>query len=116
MERLPVSSHHLPDPELVDYADLAARYAAAASERDRQAQLAETALRHLQQARSELCRLRDVLDHQRRRRPGLGLAAVLVIALAAFGGGLGLGASRGSDSPSRAGELACLAQPGPAPP
>jgi hypothetical protein len=39
-----------------------------------------------------------------------------VIALAAFGGGLGLGASRGSDSPSRAGELACLARPVPAPP
>jgi hypothetical protein len=116
VERLPVSSHHLPDPELVDYADLAARHAAASSERDRQAKLAETALLHLQQARSELCRLRDVLDHQRRRRPGLGLAAVLVVALAAFGGGFGLGASRGSDGPGRAGELACLARPVPAPP
>jgi hypothetical protein len=79
-----------------------------------QARRDQTALLQLQQARRELCRLRDVLDHQRRRRPGLGLAAVLVIALAAFGGGLGLGASRGSDGPSRAGELACLARPVPA--
>ena len=116
MERLPVSSHHLPDPELVDYADLAARYAAAASERDRQAKLAETALLHLQQDRSELCRLQDVLDHQRGHRPGLGMVAVLAIALAAFGGGFGLGASQGSDNPGRAGELACLARPVPAPP
>ena len=110
-----MSSHHLPDPELVDYADLAAQYAAALSERDRQAKLAETALLQLQQARSELCRLRDVLDHQRRRRAGLGMAAVLVIAILAFSGGFGLGASRGSDSPAGASELACMARPVPAP-
>ena len=58
-----MSSHHLPDPALVDSADLAARHAAAVRERDRQTKLAETALLHLQQARRELCRLRDVLDH-----------------------------------------------------
>jgi hypothetical protein len=64
MERLPVSSHHLPDPELVDYADLAARHAAAASEGDArgQARRDQTALLQLQQARRELCWLRDVLD------------------------------------------------------
>jgi hypothetical protein len=109
-----VSSHHLPDPKLVDYADLAARHAAAVDERDRQAKLAETALLHLQQARRELCRLRDVLDHQR-RRSGLGLAAVLVVALAALAGGFGLGVSRGTDSPAGAGELACMARPVPTP-
>jgi hypothetical protein len=116
MERLPVSSHHLPDPELVDYADLAARHAAAASEGDArgQARRDQTALLQLQQARRELCWLRDVLDHQRRHRPGLGMAAVL--AIAAFGGGFGLSASRGPDSPAGAGELACLARPVPAPP
>ena len=109
-----MSSHHLPGPELVDYADLAAQHAAAASERDRQAKLAETALLQLQQARSELCRLRDVLDRQRRHRAGLGMAAVLAIAIAAFGGGFGLGASPGSDGPAGAGELACMARPVPA--
>ena len=55
-------SHHLPEPALVDYADLAACHVAALDERDRQAKLAETATLHLRQARHELCRLRDALD------------------------------------------------------
>ena len=103
-----MTSHHLPDPELVDHADLAARHVAALSERDRQTKLAETATLHLQQARQELGRLRDVLDRQRRRRrPGLGLATVLLMALAAFGGGLGLGVWHRPDGSGTAGRLAC---------
>jgi hypothetical protein len=108
VERLPVSSHHLPDPELVDDADLAAQHLEALRERDRQAKIAEIALLHLQQTRKEVCRLGDVLEHQRRRRPGLGMAAVLVLALAAFGGGFELGMSHSSDGPAAAGELACV--------
>ncbi len=102
-----MSSHHLPDPELVDYADLAARYATALDERDRQAKIAEIALRQLQQARNELCRLRDALDHQRRHRSGLSLAAALGLALAALAGGFGIGVSGGAGDPAAVGQLAC---------
>jgi hypothetical protein len=105
-----MSSHHLPDPEPIDYADLAARHAAAQSECERQARLAETALLHLQQARNEVGRLRDALDRQR-RRPGLGMAAVLAIALAALGGGFGLGVSHGSGTLVGAGEPGCETRP-----
>ncbi len=96
-------SHHLPDPELVDYADLAARHVAALSERDRQTKIAETATLQLQQARHELGRLRDRLERQRRRRPGLGTAATIVLVLAAFGGGFGLGVAQGRDGPATVG-------------
>jgi hypothetical protein len=102
-----MNSHHLPDPELVDYADLAARYVTAREERDRQAKLAELALRQLAQARNELGRLRDALDHRRRRRSGLSMAAGLVLALAAFAGGFGLGVAGGSGDPAAVGRLAC---------
>jgi hypothetical protein len=109
-----VRSHHPPDPELVDDADLAARHVAALGELERQTRLAETATRHLQQARHELCRLRDVLDRQRRRRrSGLGLATVLVVALVAFGRGLGLGAWYRPDGSDTAGRLACVPRAAP---
>jgi hypothetical protein len=102
-----MSSHHLPDPELVDYADLAARYATARDERDRQAKIAELARLQLQQARNELGRLRDALDH-RRHRPGLSLAAALGLALAALAGGFGIGVSGGAGDPAAVGQLACV--------
>ena len=104
-----MSSHHLPDPELVDYADLAARYATARDERDRQAKIAEIALLQLQQARKELCRLRDALDH-RRHRSGLSMAAALGLALAALAGGFGIGVSRGSGDPAAVSQLAWVSR------
>jgi hypothetical protein len=102
-----MSSHHLPDPELVDYADLAARYATALEERDRQAKTAEIALLQLKQAWNELCRLRDALDHRRRHRSGLSTAAALGLALAALAGGFGIGVSGGAGDPAAVGQLAC---------
>jgi hypothetical protein len=85
------SSAYLPDPELLDYAELEARPADALKELARQTTLAETMGQHLQQARAELCRLGDQLDRARRRRPhGPGLVAALLM-LGLFGAGLGLG-------------------------
>jgi hypothetical protein len=105
------SSAYLPDPVLLDYADLEARHADALKELARQTHLAETAGEHLRQARAELCRLGDQLDRARRRRPhGPGLGTVLVM-LALFGAGLGLGMARVPSGLAALGSTACLAEP-----